>query len=100
MSLQRDPDRNEIKFLNRFVEFNAPRRRVLEIGCGEGRLTWQYAHETSLTLAVDLDHDALRLAQVDRPSDLEQTVQLTCADALQLPFAKETFDMAILAWSL
>ena len=100
MSLQRDPDRNEIKFLHKFVGLNAPRKRVLEIGCGEGRLTWQYANQTRFTLAVDLDHEALRVAQVDRPSDLEEIVHFTRADSLHLPFAKETFDMAILSWSL
>lgn len=100
MSLQRDPDRNEIKFLHKFVDLNAPRKRVLEIGCGEGRLTWQYANETRLTLAVDLDRDSLRVARADRPSDLEDIVHLACADSLHLPFAKERFDIAILAWSL
>ncbi|HEU0293522.1 MAG TPA: class I SAM-dependent methyltransferase [Anaerolineales bacterium] len=100
MSLQRDPDRNEIKFLHKFVDLNAPRKRVLEIGCGEGRLTWQYANETRFTLAVDLDRDSLRVASVDRPSDLEDIVHFACTDAVHLPLAKEKFDIAILAWSL
>jgi ubiquinone/menaquinone biosynthesis C-methylase UbiE len=98
MSLQRDPDRNEMKFLHRFVDLKD--QRVLEIGCGEGRLTWQYANETRFTLAVDLDHDSLRVATVDRLSGLEDIVRLACADSLHLPFAKEKFDIAILAWSL
>jgi ubiquinone/menaquinone biosynthesis C-methylase UbiE len=100
MTLQRDPDRKEIRLLHEYMDRNASRKRVLEIGCGEGRLTWQYANETQFTLAVDLDHDALRVARVDRPSDLEDRVHLTCADSVQLPLAKEKFDIAILAWSL
>ena len=100
MTLQRDADHNEIKFLHKFVDLNASRKRVLEVGCGEGRLTWQYANETSMTAAVDLDRESLSVARVDRPSDLEGFVHLACADSIHLPFAKEKFDIAILAWSL
>lgn len=98
MSLQRDADHNEIKFLHKFVDLKD--KRVLEIGCGEGRLTWQYANETRFTLGLDLDRDALRVARVDRPSEWEDVVHLACADSIHLPFAKEKFDIAILAWSL
>jgi len=98
MSLQRDPERNEIARLRKFVDLAS--RRVLEIGCGEGRLTWQYAKGTESTIAVDLDHDSLRVAKVDRPYDLENKVHFAGADSLYLPFAKEKFDIAILAWSL
>jgi len=98
MSLQKDADRNETKYLHKFVDFND--KRVLEIGCGEGRLTWQYAKETKSVAAIDLDRDSLRVARVDRPSDLEDRIHFTCADSEYLPFAKEKFDIAILAWSL
>ena len=98
MSLERDADRNEIKFLRKFVDLKD--KRVLEVGCGEGRLTWQYANETRTTLAVDLDQDALRVARVDCPSDAAHKAHLACADSIQLPFVKEKFDIGILAWSL
>jgi len=98
MSLQRDPERNEIARLRKFVDLAG--RRVLEIGCGEGRLTWQYAQRTGQTIAIDLDHDSLRVAKVDRPYDLEGKVHLACVDSHDLPFSKEKFDIAILAWSL
>jgi ubiquinone/menaquinone biosynthesis C-methylase UbiE len=98
MTLQTDTDRNEIKFLHQLVDVKD--KRVLEVGCGEGRLTWQYADAPHSTIAIDLDQDALRIARADRSSDLEHKVHLTCADSLCLPFAKERFDLAILAWSL
>ena len=98
MSLQKDSDRREIRSLQKFVGLKD--RRILEIGCGEGRLTWQYGTESHHTLAVDLDVNALRIARVDRPSDLEDKVQFTAANSEYLPFAKEKFDIAILAWSL
>ncbi|MGZ9226252.1 MAG: class I SAM-dependent methyltransferase [Anaerolineales bacterium] len=99
MTIQKDPEGNEKKYLHKFAAFAAARKRVLEIGCGEGRLTWQYAKETRSTTAIDLDADALRVATIDRPSDLESKAHFSLAKSEQLPFSKKTFDMAILAWS-
>jgi len=98
MSLHKDPDRYEIKYLRKFVDFID--KRVLEIGCGEGRLTWQYAKDARSVVAVDLDHDSLRVAKVDCPVSLEDQVALACGASEYLPFSKEKFDIAILAWSL
>jgi ubiquinone/menaquinone biosynthesis C-methylase UbiE len=97
VTIQKDPEGNEKKHLHKFA--NLAGKRVLEIGCGEGRLTWQYARETHSTIAIDLDADALRVAIIDRPSDLQSKAHFSLAKSEQLPFSKETFDMAILAWS-
>ena len=98
MTLHKDPERSESKYLHRFADFTS--RRVLEVGCGEGRMTWQYARATPMTIGVDLDLDSLRIARVDRSSDLEKKVHFSCVASEYLPFSKETFDLAILAWSL
>jgi len=98
MSMQKDVDRNEMKFLKTFVDLKD--KRVLKIGCGEGRLTWQYADVTRSTVAVDIDRDALRVARVDRPFDLKDRIHFGCCASEYLSFAKEKFDIAILAWSL
>ena len=78
----------------------APGGDVLEIGCGEGRLTWQYAQGTRKTVGIDPDLDALRIANVDRPVDLKEKACFARADSQHLPFPKERFDLAVLAWSL
>jgi ubiquinone/menaquinone biosynthesis C-methylase UbiE len=98
MTIQKDSEQNETKYLHKYAEFAG--KRVLEIGCGEGRLTWQYAKETRSTLGIDLDADALRVATIDRPSDMENKVYFSRALSEQLPFSKETFDIAVFAWSL
>jgi len=98
MTLFKDPEGNEKKHLHRFADFNG--KRVLEIGCGEGRLTWQYAHASSLTIGLDSDRNAVRVASIDRPSKLDNKVLFSAAQAEYLPFRKETFDIAVLAWSL
>jgi ubiquinone/menaquinone biosynthesis C-methylase UbiE len=97
MTLQQDPERNETKYLHKYADLGG--KRVLEIGCGEGRLTWQYAKESQSTIGIDLDAVALRVATIDRLSDLKGKVHFSLAKSEQLPFSKETFDIAIFAWS-
>jgi ubiquinone/menaquinone biosynthesis C-methylase UbiE len=99
MAEQQDPERNEIKFLYQLAGFTAS-HRVLEIGCGDGRLTWRYARSVHRVVGIEIERDDLRLAMVDRPSDLENKVVFANADSIYLPFSKETFDRAILSWSL
>ena len=98
MSLQKDPEGNEKKYLHKFADFK--NKRVLEIGCGEGRMTWKYASASNLTIGLDPDRDALRVARADSPADWRGQVHFTNASARNIPFTKETFDIAILAWSL
>jgi len=98
MSIQKDPERNETKYLHLFADFKD--KRVLEIGCGEGRLTWQYARDTATTIGIDPDRDALRIANIDRPASLDRKALFSCAASEYLPFSRETFDIAVLAWSL
>lgn len=98
MTLQKDPSHNERKYLHTFADFTG--KRVLEVGCGEGRMTWQYAKSTRVTVGIDLDLDALRIARVDRHSDLQDKALFARADSQLLPFPKEAFDIVVLAWSL
>ena len=98
MTLQKDPERTEIKYLHKFADFAG--KRVLEIGCGEGRLTWQYAKPARFTAGIDLDADRLRVGIIERPSDLEEKTIIARADSIHLPFPEKTFEIAILAWSL
>ncbi len=98
MTLQKDPEGNETKYLHEFADFR--NKRVLEIGCGEGRLTWRYAGATRLTVGIDPDGDSLRAAMMDRSADLQRKALFARANSLHLPFSKETFDIAVLAWSL
>jgi ubiquinone/menaquinone biosynthesis C-methylase UbiE len=98
MTLQKDPERTEITILGQFVDFKD--KSVLEVGCGEGRLTWKYATHAKQVIALDPDLDSLKVARTDCPVDLRRNVSLTCASAMHIPFSKETYDIAILAWSL
>ena len=98
MSLQQDTHHQESKILHQFADFS--NKSILEIGCGDGRLTWQYAKGARSTVGIDIDSDSLRLARADTPSDLLDRARFLCAESEHIPFAKEKFDLAVLAWSL
>jgi len=98
MTLQKDPEGFERKIIHKYADFKD--KRVLEVGCGEGRLTWKYAASTRQVAGIDLEANDLRVARIDRPSDLENKVLFTQASARNIPFHHEIFDIAILAWSL
>ena len=97
MTADKDPEKNELAKLMRYAEFSG--KRVLEIGCGDGRLTWRYARGAHRVVGIDLERDDLRVASIERPSDLEGLVSFAQANSIRLPFRNDAFDMAILAWS-
>jgi ubiquinone/menaquinone biosynthesis C-methylase UbiE len=98
MTLQRDPEEHEITHLHDFADFAGA--RVLEIGCGEGRLTWRYAASAGRVAGIDSDFNRLSVAPGDCPPTLRSRVAFALARAENLPFPRETFDLALLAWSL
>lgn len=100
MTMQTDPEGTEARLVRRYAELErAPVARMLELGCGDGRLTWRYARLAGHVTGIDLQGDDLRLALADRPGDLEGMVEFVRADATRLPFAPHSFDRALFAWS-
>jgi ubiquinone/menaquinone biosynthesis C-methylase UbiE len=98
MTLQKDPEGHEKRILHKFMDFS--NRHVLEIGCGDGRLTWKYAASAKHVSAIDMELNDLRLARTDCPYDLGNKVAFSQASARNLPFPRARFDIAVLAWSL
>jgi ubiquinone/menaquinone biosynthesis C-methylase UbiE len=98
MTLMRDPEGHEPRHLLELA--NLARARVLEIGCGDGRLTWRYAATAKQVFALDTDGASLALAIASRPDSLRSTVTFTQSDSQNLPFPPGSFDTAILAWAL
>ena len=98
LEMERDPEEVETRTLYEYAELAGT--RVLEIGCGEGRLIWRYA--TTADQVVGLDPDAVRLAGAvrDWPPTLRSRVRLVRGQAEALPFAAARFERVILGWSL
>ncbi len=100
MTMRIDPEGTETKHLLRYAGLaQRSSKRVLEVGCGDGRLTWRYAAAAQQVLGIDLHADDLRVALIDRPRDLADRVHFARADALHLPLGDESCDLAIFAWS-
>lgn len=98
MTLLRDPEGMETHSLHRLLELAG--RRVLEIGCGDGRLTWRYAREAGWVVGIDPNPIPLLKAQQECLPDLRSKVAFTQANSLALPFPSKLFDVAVFAWSL
>jgi ubiquinone/menaquinone biosynthesis C-methylase UbiE len=64
------------------------------------RGTFNLEGASELTIGFDPDHDSLRVARADAPYDMQKHVHFAEASASQIPFVNETFDIAVLAWSL
>lgn len=74
--------------------------RVLEVGCGNGRLTWRYAPRARAVLAIDRDPAEIEEARSAIPASLRERVAFACARIEDFTCAPSSFDVAILAWSL
>lgn len=96
--MARDPKGAEIVAVHDLIDFAG--KDVLEIGCGDGRLTRRIAERTRSVLGVDVDAESIALAQARLPESLRANVtfQVTGITAAKLPAA--AFDVAVLSWSI
>ena len=102
MPIDVDPENNETQALFDFTGELAG-LRVLEIGCGEGRLTWRYASQAAHVTAIDPDIEKICRANSETPPELKDKVFFhACGleDFVAREVQGRTFDLAILSWSL
>lgn len=83
-----------------FVDLDG--RRALEIGSGDGRLTWRYADRTAHVTAVEPFAPAVARARETLPTELAPSVALRQAafSEFAAETAASTFDVAVFSWSL
>ena len=68
-----DPDGAELAALAQLVDFSG--LRVLELGCGDGRLTRRYAGPAEEVLGIDPDEEAIAAARASTPRELRDRVR-------------------------
>ena len=93
----RDPEGNELSQLAAACQLDG--RNVLEIGCGNGNLTRQYAALPRRVIGIDPAATDIRLAK-DAMQGLSSAVAFIRAIGETLPFSSQTFDIALFACSL
>ncbi len=100
MTIRSDPENNEIRALIDLVEFSG--KHVLEIGCGDGRLTWRYAEAAAHVTGIDPFEEAIGKANANQPVTLRDQVEFHQIAFEDFSAARESemFNMAILSWSL
>ena len=91
-----DPERRETRMLRRHVPFAGA--RVLDIGCGDGRLSNRIKGWIHSVVGVDLAGEDVRRAH-DRKR-LNDVARFAVGDASRLPFQDRSFDLALFSWSL
>ena len=96
--MQEDPAEEEIKAVKRHLAFAA--KDVLEIGCGDGRVTRKYWSEPGQLIAIDPDKEALASASKSVPENLAKTVRFKVGRAEKMDFTKDSFDVVFFSWSL
>lgn len=98
MAVSRDPEQAETRVIHDLIDFAGT--DVLEVGCGDGRLTWRFAEPTRSVLAVDPDAAAIEQARTTVPEDLCHKVTFQVADMTTASMPRAAFDVVVLSWSL
>ena len=100
MAIRIDPENNETRALFDMVNFSG--QHVLEIGCGDGRLTWRYADKAARVTAIDPAAKQIALAREDLPSRLHDRIEFQniAFEDFTAASTPSAFDIVILSWSL
>lgn len=101
MAVRTDPEENETHALLTLIG-SLTAGRVLEIGCGDGRMTWRYAGSTGPITAIDPNPEHIQQALNDCPASLRERVEFHNLNLEQYAAQVRSapFDLAILSWSL
>ncbi len=100
MAVRVDPENNETRALLDLANFGG--QHVLEIGCGDGRLTWRYADRAAHVTAIDPAAKQIALAREHLLDQLQDRIEFhsIAFEDFAAASARAIFDIVILSWSL
>jgi ubiquinone/menaquinone biosynthesis C-methylase UbiE len=75
-------------------------KRILEVGCGSGRLTRFAAERAGFVYAFDPKPADVDEARDSLPQEARERVRFAVHDAEALDVERERFDLALCGWSL
>jgi 2-polyprenyl-3-methyl-5-hydroxy-6-metoxy-1,4-benzoquinol methylase len=92
------PDGFEVRLIERFVSLR--HKRILEVGCGDGRLTFQYAPAATSVLAIDPDRLSIEDALWEQEHRRIDNIDFRAGSIERLEIRAAPFDVALFSWSL
>ena len=98
MARELDPEGAHLAALRRLADFDGA--RVLELGCGDGRLTVGVARDGARVVAFDPDAELVAEARRSLPPDLADRVAYSVASGQEIEIERGAFDLALFSWSL
>ena len=98
MSIRIDPEEREYEALLALAG-DISGQRVLEVGCGNGRITTHLAPHAAHITAIDPNEERIALAQTNLPPELAHKISYYTLALEELP-PGEKFDLVLLSWSL
>ena len=94
-----DPDGREVRALQDITDWSG--KRLLEIGCGDGRLTLRLAALGLRSIeAIDPDPRLIRRARRSLSRQPAASVKFRVGHAEKLKYPADQFDVVLFAWAL
>ena len=94
----RDSDSLEPAAIAEMVDLDG--KRVIEVGCGTGRLTGFVGARAASVYAFDPKPDSVEEARASLAAELRERVRFAVHDAESLDLARRRFDLALCGWSI
>lgn len=88
----------EVRIFRRFVELKG--RRILELGCGDGRLTREIAPLAANVVAVEPDPAKVADARRAAAAEGHANISFRVGQAERIRVRDGPFDIALFSWSL
>ena len=95
---RRDPEGVELAAIGAVVQLDG--QRVVDVGCGTGRLTRLAARSAAWVYAFDPDPDSVEQARASLSAELGRRVSFGVHSAEALDVPRRRFDTALCGWSL
>jgi ubiquinone/menaquinone biosynthesis C-methylase UbiE len=92
------PEQAETRVIHRLVDFASA--DVLDIGCGDGRMTRRFAAPTRSVVGLDPMALAVETAHADLPPAWRHKIRFLVADVTTTTLPVAAFDVVVLSYSL
>lgn len=88
----------EARLIQRHVRLDG--RRILEVGCGDGRLTREFAPRAASVVAIEPDASAVKVARRLTAAEGITNVSFRVGSAERVRLGTDPFELVLFSWSL